>query len=249
MARDSPQYDHDHYDAINWMLDMQRYLDEHDSHHLGYNSDIDALVKPTMDLGLTLVPKPLKGLALDAGLTLFDERYRKAGGYVNGAVPPRATVSVFHKLKPPILPSSRLAPPRLSRLPTPSSLATALVHGFMTARKLLLRHIALPRPSFWSARTIPDAPDPATGRYHSAVYKTHPFYVTPTAWGRWGPGAWARWAVGGPLPGDQGDRFGPDGYKVEDVGPPAFVGKGAEWIEKDIARGEQVMPVGKCPFM
>jgi hypothetical protein len=87
MAHNDPQYDHDHYDAINWMLDMQRYLDEHDSLHLEYNSDIDALVKPTMDLGLTLVPKPLKGVALDAGLTLFDERYRKAGGYVNGAIP------------------------------------------------------------------------------------------------------------------------------------------------------------------
>jgi hypothetical protein len=118
MAHSDPQYDHDHYDAINWMLDMQRYLDEHDSLHLGYNSDIDALVKPTMDLGLTLVPKPLKGVALDAGLTLFDERYRKAGGYVNDAIPhERDCFKCYHKLKPPYI--GFVSPRPASPLQTP----------------------------------------------------------------------------------------------------------------------------------
>ncbi len=138
----------------------------------------------------------------------------------------------------------------LSSLPDPPRLATSLVLGFMAIRKYFLRYVALPRPSFWTIRTIEETPD-ASGRFHvsnsSSTYRTHPFYIAPTFWARWGPGAILRRLLGGQLPGDQGSR--PDGYKIEDIGPSAFEGKGMEWMRQDMTRADEVMPVGRCPFV
>ncbi len=79
LAMHDLRYRADRYDAINWMLDIQQYLDDHDQ-NLGYNADVDALVKQTMDMGLTLIPKPLKASAMKVGMTLFSDRYRRAAG-------------------------------------------------------------------------------------------------------------------------------------------------------------------------
>jgi hypothetical protein len=119
----------------------------------------------------------------------------------------------------------------------------------MTVRKYFLRYVALPRPSFWTKRTIAETPD-SSGHFHvsadSSTYRTHPFYIAPTFWTRWGPGALLRRLLGGSVPGDP--AFRPEGYKIEDIGPSAFEGKGVEWMERDAVMGAVVMPMGKCPF-
>ncbi len=73
-------------------------------------------------------------------------------------------------------------------------------------------------------------------------------YVKPTFWSRWGPEPLIKRLLKGPLPGDEGDKYQPGGYKVEEIGPLRYEGKGHEWMEKDYKKGEEVMPAGKCPF-
>lgn len=89
-------------------------------------------------------------------------------------------------------------------------------------------------------------PDPKTGRMWLNNYLGHPFYNKPGFLNRWGPDAWLQKIFGGELPGDD-DRFIPQGYKFEEVGPDNVKNKGlgetAAWEQKiSVER-----PVG-CPF-
>ena len=85
------------------------------------------------------------------------------------------------------------------------------------------------------------------GRYHYLKYDAAPFYVKPTLWERIKPTAWLTWAMGLPLPGDQGDRFIPQGYKFEEVGPRAMKSKGAEYAKAQVKEMQQSR-TGACPF-
>ena len=55
-----------------------------------------------------------------------------------------------------------------------------------------------------------------------------------------------------PLPGDEGEKYFPQGYLVEEIGPDAKMGKGAEEMEKEKKRleglREAVVENGGCPF-
>ncbi|KAI9764604.1 MAG: hypothetical protein M1840_008334 [Geoglossum simile] len=103
--------------------------------------------------------------------------------------------------------------------PIPPPPYPRLLHLLLTLRKLTVRHLLPPRPSFLRFRFIPDAPDPKTGRFSAVRYRAHPWYIKPTFWARWGVRAWWTWAVGGVVPGDGGERYFPEGYLVEEVGP------------------------------
>jgi len=62
---------------------------------------------------------------------------------------------------------------------------------------------------------------------------------------RWGPGAWVSRLIGAPLPGDEG--MAPEGFKVKDVGPFSFVGKGYGDAAKTAERLQRER-TGGCPF-
>ncbi|KAK9343164.1 hypothetical protein V1522DRAFT_394617 [Lipomyces starkeyi] len=100
---------------------------------------------------------------------------------------------------------------------------------------------------FMRVREVSDDPDPKTGRYHSKSCLSHPYYNKPGLLNRWGPEGWFVWALGGDVPGSKGDRYIPQGYLFEEVGPHIMKNKGlgetGAWEEK--LRVER--PVG-CPF-
>ena len=74
-------------------------------------------------------------------------------------------------------------------------------------------------------------------------YDAMPYYVRPTLWNRWSPGAWINWSMGLPIPGDDGEKYFPGGYKVSEVGPEKAVkGFGSEREKVEEMRG------GGCPF-
>lgn len=70
---------------------------------------------------------------------------------------------------------------------------------------------------------------------------------TAKVWNRWGPIAWFKWALGRPLPGDDGDKYYPEGYHTHDLGPKYFEGKGYKELEgfKETLRQQRM---GLCPF-
>ena len=99
-------------------------------------------------------------------------------------------------------------------------------------RRFVLRYLMPPRPYFLRYDVFSEKPDPLTGRHYVHLYSAAPYYVRPMLWNRWGPGAWMHWVMGLPLPGDQGDKFSPQGYHTPDLGPRYFAGKGLDRMEK-----------------
>lgn len=135
-----------------------------------------------------------------------------------------------------------------SSIPPPSKSTATLSAAFLSIRRLVLRHLALPRPWFLSGeRTTPD-PDPTTGRYHQSNYVTFPYYVKPSFWKRYGPDTWLSWLFGTPLPGDEGEKYHPEGYLLDEIGPDKMEGKGKEWMAQERVSVEGKIRDGACPF-
>ncbi|KAI9668616.1 MAG: hypothetical protein M1831_001055 [Alyxoria varia] len=132
-------------------------------------------------------------------------------------------------------------------LPDPSNLTIWAVNTVFSIRKLVLRHLSLPRPEFLRVEYISARPDPVTKRIHTTEYAGHPWYVKPTAKARWEPMAWVTWILGGKLPGDDGNRYAPEGYLPAEVGPSGLRRHGGEAMlqteRKLVDDG-----FGKCPF-
>ncbi|KAF2657539.1 hypothetical protein K491DRAFT_691000 [Lophiostoma macrostomum CBS 122681] len=129
--------------------------------------------------------------------------------------------------------------------PDPPPIYPRLVAGILYLRKLVIRHLLPPRPSFLAYETLSKTPDPVTGRYYQTVYEAEPWYVKPTFFARNAPRSWLAWAVGMPYP--DGKSYKPQGYDVYEVGPPALEGKGREWC---VGTTERLMgdARGGCPF-
>lgn len=72
--------------------------------------------------------------------------------------------------------------------------------------------------------------DPQTGRFNFLRYTAHPWYIKPTLFARWGWQAWLLRLVGGAIPGDK--TYFPEGYRISELGPRVFVGKGEEEMER-----------------
>ena len=121
-----------------------------------------------------------------------------------------------------------------------------LLESLAHLRKLTLRYLALPRPSFprvkWFSTTSNEA-----GYFHAARYIAHPWYVQPTFWSRWGPSALIARLLGGVLPGDEGTKYMPQGYRLAELGPDRMKMKGREFMEKDRIRLRQDVLL-TCPI-
>ena len=79
------------------------------------------------------------------------------------------------------------------------------------------------------------------------VYETHPYYVKPTFWNRFEPRAWFSRMMGLPVPGDEGDKYWPKGYKIGELGPESMRGKGEDYM-RDSKEKLVVERMKGCPF-
>ncbi|KAJ5798822.1 uncharacterized protein N7503_006327 [Penicillium pulvis] len=138
----------------------------------------------------------------------------------------------------------RLRKAMLYDAPTP--FMSTLITGLLTTRQLVLRYFMLPRPSFLRVTNVSSQPD-EKDRFFMTNWEAAPYYVKPTLWNRWGPMAWLTWALGRPVPGDEGDKYRPSGYHINDIGPKYFEGKGQKAIEETMEE-LKVFRTGKCPF-
>ncbi|KAL8686601.1 MAG: hypothetical protein Q9224_005397, partial [Gallowayella concinna] len=94
----------------------------------------------------------------------------------------------------------------------PSDFYFSLIASIFATRKFVLRYLSLPRPSFLRVKALEDLN--SDGRYTVSFWEGAPYYVTPTMWRRWGPEAWASRLLGLPVPGDEGAKYYPQGYKI-----------------------------------
>ncbi|KAG8628537.1 hypothetical protein KVT40_004410 [Elsinoe batatas] len=147
-----------------------------------------------------------------------------------------------------------LMEPRLRRsmmFPDPSPLATQVVLSILAVRKWVLLHLALPRP--WVLRwKWFDTLENAEGRIHASQFTAHPWYIQPSIGWRWGVKGLLLRLAGGVVPGDEGGRYLPQGYRIEDVGPERQMGRGKEEMRREVerlGRDDKVDGEGRgCPF-
>ncbi|KAJ5728822.1 uncharacterized protein N7483_003330 [Penicillium malachiteum] len=128
----------------------------------------------------------------------------------------------------------------------PSPFWSSVFSVLLTTRKLFIRYLMLPRPQFLKVNNISQQPD-EHNKFYLTSWEAAPYYVKPTFWNRWGPTAWLTWALGRPVPGDEGDKYYPSGYHIQDIGPKFFEGKGQKAIEETMKELE-ITRTGKCPF-
>ncbi|KAH9843354.1 NAD(P)-binding protein [Teratosphaeria destructans] len=115
----------------------------------------------------------------------------------------------------------------------PASITVVMLDLLVDIRRMIVRHLFLPRPYFLRQRWFSDEPT-IDGRYHFAQYIAHPWYIKPT---------WSKRIVGGAVPGDEGDKYCPHGYKIAELGPQNLCGKGD--VEMDQTRRRLA---SGCPF-
>lgn len=132
-------------------------------------------------------------------------------------------------------------------LPTAPWYYTSAIENFLFLRRLMMRHLVLPRLELQRKQYIASELE-SNGRYSSREYLSHPWYVKPTFKRRWGAKAWVTWMMGRKLPGDDGNRYNPEGYLISEVGPVRLASSGAKEMEVDLIRLRQANP-GGCPFI
>jgi hypothetical protein len=133
----------------------------------------------------------------------------------------------------------------LLRMPEPEWYHTTLVHSLVALRKFIIRNFHLPRPYFMRERFLSEGPDPKTGRYTQSLYVVFPWYVKPTLSSRWGFSALQTRLIGGILPGDEGDKYFPQGWKMNEVGPDGMQGKGTAEMAK---YKQEILAMRGCPM-
>ena len=85
------------------------------------------------------------------------------------------------------------------------------------------------------------------GTYSFKLMDAAPWYVKPTLWNRFGPWAWMARMMGLPVPGDEGGKYWPKGYKTQDVGPKFTRGKGGDFVKGEKEKMLRMRMAG-CPF-
>lgn len=115
--------------------------------------------------------------------------------------------------------------------------------SILSIRKILLRHAALPRPQLLKVRSLSDRQN-VHGRYNILYYEHAPYYIRPSWLERWSLQAWMVWARGRPLPGDEGEKYHPKGYKIMELGPKAALGRSAQSTDEV----QRLLFKGACPF-
>jgi hypothetical protein len=131
-------------------------------------------------------------------------------------------------------------------LPDPPWIVNLAIESILGVRKYIIRHLMLPRLELVRKQYVSSNPED-NGRYSSVEYLSHPWYVKPTFQRRWGSRAWITRLLGRKLPGDDGNKYSPEGYLISEVGPRSLVGSGKPEMRTDFER-IQGAKSGGCPF-
>lgn len=120
-----------------------------------------------------------------------------------------------------------------------------MILPLLSLRGLCVRYFCLPR---MRAVSMTGTPADEPGYYWAKSWSIHPWYMKPTWWTRYGPAALVQKVTGQSNPGDHGDRYQPQGYSPELIGPAALRGKGAEFMEKE-KKWLHGDGASRCPFL
>ena len=214
-------------DGIQWLEEIWQWSEEYEIKQMVPHEDNHQTANETTAILIFTVPNFLKGVGKQAVSAVMDDRLRRAMMFV---------INLDISL-------SQLTN---HRYPRPPEIYFRAIESVLTLRKYFLKYIALPRPRSM-AYLLLDEKEDSQGRRACQRYESHPFYVRPTLWNRWGPPAWIPRLLGLPLPGDDGDTYYPNGFSIPELGPNVFVGKGMAAADATKARLRKER-TGGCPF-
>lgn len=235
-------------DGLQWLEEIVAWGEDYEKKYMVPHPSNKKTADQTVNILLWKVPKPLKPAGQKTVLALMDDRLRKAMMYATLILPPtyhhipNQTLTHLH----PHLPPHHYPTLTPTRYPTPPPLYTHFTHNLLALRGFLLRHLFLPRPSFLPSHHLSTHPSP-NGTYYALKFPAAPYYVKPTLWQRWGPMAWVNWTMGLPLPGDEGGKYWPGGYRIGEIGPTRVLGKGEGEMKVGV-EGLRGRRTGGCVF-
>ncbi|CAF9940553.1 MAG: hypothetical protein ALECFALPRED_008712 [Alectoria fallacina] len=220
-------------DGLQWLDELKEWSAEYEKRFMLPDKNNQKTAEQTVAILLYSMPRFVKPYGIRIVSALMDDRLRTAMMYV-------------HFFPRGIQPLHILSDGHSPRYEKPSQEYLILVSTLFTVRKFVLRYLMFPRPHFLRVHNTTDEPSQA-GTYHMTVYETHPWYVKPTVLKRFEPRAWKNWIMGLPVPGDEGDKYRPNGYKIPEIGPDFMRGKGADFMRASKERlvGERMKG---CPF-
>lgn len=215
-------------DALHWLDDLTEWSEQYEKENMVPHANNHKTAEQTVAILLWGIPGVLKPFGSKIVSVLMDDRLRGA------------MMLVYVLL--PFFSGNFLTTFRYDK---PTNAYFLLVYFLFAVRKYLLRYFFLPRPAIFRFNAL-EEPSP-DGRRSLSMWEAAPYYVKPTFWRRWGPKAWVSRLLGVPVPGDEGAKYYPDGYKFPEVGPKVFLGKGEE-SAKETVRGLARTRTGGCPF-
>lgn len=125
-----------------------------------------------------------------------------------------------------------------------------VIQILLLLRAQTIRLFCLPRVTPVKMTAVPNTAKPGYFWTREDKWSLYPWYVHPTVWSRYGPSTWLRWCIGKPNPGDEGDKFCPDGFRPDAIGPKSLRCKGKEFSEKEYMWLLERTACGQgCPFL
>ncbi|KAJ5682260.1 hypothetical protein N7462_005425 [Penicillium macrosclerotiorum] len=236
-------------DGLHWLDELAVWSDAYEVRCMLPDPKNRQTADQTTRVLVYMLPKVLHPIGLQFVSFMMDDRLRKAMLYVWERIFKSSQLYLPHS--PLLCPLSLLVfmITKCLFLPSydpPSPFFSSLFSTLLGIRKFVLRHLALPRPRFLRYSTFTDEPD-ENNRFFLTEWEAAPYYVKPTFWNRWGPMAWLTRILGRPVPGDEGNKYYPAGYEIQDIGPKYFEGRGRKSIETMMEELKTVR-TGKCPF-
>jgi len=129
----------------------------------------------------------------------------------------------------------------------------SFLHFMLAVRKQVVRHLMLPRYSTMQVF----GQENADGYRHMMFWEIEPWYVDSSKRGNWFYSLYTRF-FGLPQVGDA--KFRPKGYKLQELGPKTFEGKGGEEVMSFVKKGSarsfttfgqfsnKIYTTGGCPM-
>ena len=220
-------------DGLHWLNEVREWsLGYEEAHMVPAKTNRD-LANAHLNVLFTNMPNWVIAIGKKSVTVLLGEGLRKA------------FMCVFQRIQCSRWPNKILN--NASRFPESPVLYHKLIFWALHFRKVLIRCFFLPRPEFMRKNFIPSGPDSSTGRFNSIEYLSYPWYVKPSLSRRWGPKSWMTRLLGRKLPGDDGNRYAPEGYMFAEIGPEAQSGKGIKEMDETCATLTRTKR-GGCPF-
>lgn len=214
-------------DGLHWLTEMEEWSDQYEKAHMVPADTNRRLADSQFENLLPKLPTRYRDHCLKMVIVLLGDRLRQSMMYARNTCRQARLMRCYRYHESP-------------------AIYHDIVNGVLYARKLLLRYFALPRPDFLRNHWIDDMPN-RYERYFLFDYLAHPWYVRPSFAQRWGPRAWVTRLLGYKVPGDDGDKYSPQGYIITEIGPQHLSGKGKEDMDKIQTRLIS-LDRGRCPF-